>query len=847
MRDALFRRLHGWLLLLLLWLPALPAAALTITQSFMTNSAPGWVLGGSAVLTSGGADPAGQGWLRLTSAATNQSGFAYYNTAYSTANGFLIEFEYGSWGGTSADGFVVFLFDGATPTFNIGDFGGSLGYANGCSPAPGLSRAYVGIAFDEYGNFSNPADRCKNGGPGQRANSVTVRGEGNGVDNNANYFYLTHNQLPLATQRIDCPSSSCGTSRPNPASYYRKVRILMYPSGGSYTLQVEMQFVQGDPFETVISTYTLPTPIYPTLKIGFSAATGGSTNNHEIRNLSIDVFDALADKQATGGFNGTLFGGGTVPYVVNVTNNGPDTETGPISVSSTLPTSLSYAGFTPSGSWGCSNAGQLVTCTHPGPLASGASLAQLRFDVNVAPSAAGTFVTSTATVSGTVFDHIASNNTVSSTRFVYGGSGSGVKNLYTYFNSATGGNANTLQRIVPSANSTTGILNGNNISTPWMQLTPALVKPLTISSSNIAIPLCMTRAGAGTGSRNARIELDVVNAGGTTVAGPTQQNVTGVFVPNNNTPRTVTFSVVPPLTTIPAGHRLRLRITNTSGASNQQFQVSSSNASCGGGLSRLELNASTVINVDSVGVYTAAYPAGALVSSFVYDNGTTLWLRTVISDPFGSFDITGADYRLFNNANSQVGSTVAMTLANDNAAAGERTYQTSFVTPAWTGSTYSLQVTGKEGTEGTVTHVNAANLQVRPLPPMLAVTKLASQSSAAPGTDITYTVQMSNTGTGNAIDVILRDDVSPFTVFRLNTYGAGQHVQFVDGAPTSGLAPGTVQFSNDGGLTYTYTPSSGAGGAPAGYDGNVTHLRLPFSGSMPPGRNFSVNYVLRVR
>jgi len=299
----------------------------------------------------------------------------------------------------------------------------------------------------------------------------------------ANYAYLTHNQLSTATQRIDCPSSQCGTSRPSPLSYYRKVRILMYPSGGTYNVQVEMQFVQGDPYETVISTYTLPTPIYPSLKIGFSAATGGSTNNHEIRNLTIDVFDAIADKQITGGFNGTLFAGSQVPYLVNVTNNGPDTDTGPVTVTSTLPAALGYAGFSSSGSWSCTNSGQLVTCQHPGPLAPGAALATLTLQLNIAAGAAGTSLTNTAAVSGNVFDYVFGNNSVSSTRFVYGGGASGVKNLYMYFSNA-GGNANTLRRVVPVTDSTSGNI-AQNASTPWMVLTPALVRPFTLSAGTI--------------------------------------------------------------------------------------------------------------------------------------------------------------------------------------------------------------------------------------------------------------------------------------------------------------------------------------------------------------------------
>ncbi|MDP2226523.1 MAG: hypothetical protein Q8J78_03490 [Moraxellaceae bacterium] len=849
LHPGFFRHLPSRLLLaLLLWLFALGTQAATITQSFMTNSAPGWVFGGSAILTSGGADPANNGWLRLTSATTNQAGFAYYNTAYTTANGFLIEFDYGSWGGTSADGFTLFLFDGATPTFNIGDFGGSLGYANGCSPAPGLSRAYIGIAFDEYGNFTNPADRCKNGGPGQRANSVTLRGEGNGVDNGTNYAYLTHNQLPVATQRIDCPNSVAGctsaTVRPTTAVYSRRVRVLMYPSGGSYVVQVEMQFVDGDPYDTVISTYTLPTPIYPTLKIGFAGATGGSTNNHELRNLTIDVFDALADKQATGGFNGTLFAGSQIPYQVNVTNNGFNTETGPITVSSTLPASLGYAGFVPSGSWSCSNAGQLVTCTHPGPLGVGASLAQLTLNLNIAPAAAGTTITNNATVSGAVFDHISSNNTVTSSRFVYGASASGVKSLYMYFNSAGGGNANTLRRIVPASDSLSGDI-AQNAYTPWMPLTPATVRPLTISAGTIQIPVCLARTGSGTLNRNVRVELATV---GSTVTTLGAQTISNAFTPNDAAWRTITFTIpIAAAVNLAAGTQIRVRLQNLSTSSTRLIAARSFVAACGTGYSRADITTSTVINVDSVGVYSAAYPGGTLVSSFVYDNGTTLWLRSVVSDPFGSFDITGADYRLFDSSNTQVGGTVALTQVNDNVAAGQRTYQTSFVTPTWTGSTYSLQVTGKEGTEGTVTHVSAGSLQVRPLPPMLSVTKLASQSNAAPGTDITYTVQMSNTGTGNAIDVILADDTSPFTAFKLDTYGAGVHIQFVDGSPASGLTMGIPQYSNDNGSTFTYTPTSGGGGASVGYDANVTNIRIPLSGSMPPTRNFSVNYALRIR
>jgi hypothetical protein len=58
---------------------------------------------------------------------------------------------------------------------------------------------------------------------------------------------------------------------------------------------------------------------------------------------------------------------------------------------------------------------------------------------------------------------------------------------------------------------------------------------------------------------------------------------------------------------------------------------------------------------------------------------------------------------------------------------------------------------------------------------------------------------------------------------------------------------GVPEYSDDQGATWSYVPSSGGGGAPAGYDGNVTHARVPFTGSLPPGGNFQINYEVQVR
>lgn len=131
-----------------------------MNESFQGSAftAPNWHTGGSAFLTaSNGTDTAGNGWLRLTSASTTQFGYAIDDTAFPSSNGILVDFDYATYGGTGADGLSFFLYDGSTPfdgTFHVGAAGGSLGYAP-CSTNTGVPNAYIGVGFDEFGNFTN--------------------------------------------------------------------------------------------------------------------------------------------------------------------------------------------------------------------------------------------------------------------------------------------------------------------------------------------------------------------------------------------------------------------------------------------------------------------------------------------------------------------------------------------------------------------------------------------------------------------------------------------------------------------------------------------------------------------
>ncbi|MBW4658989.1 MAG: DUF4347 domain-containing protein [Drouetiella hepatica Uher 2000/2452] len=226
-------------------------------------------------------DPVGNGTLRLTTTRTDQAAFVVYNSPISATGGLQITFDFFSYGGTGADGITFFLIDGAANPTAGGAFGGSIGYANRSTPiaVPGIAGGYLGIALDEFGNFSNPSEG-RIGGPGQTPDSVSVRGsQANG------YQYLTGTgTLPFS---IDNPGA--GATRENS----KRTAQIDLTAAGVLTVQVDGNgdgdFVDaGEQAITNFNVAAVNGALPTSFKFGFASGTGNQTNIHEIRNLVID-------------------------------------------------------------------------------------------------------------------------------------------------------------------------------------------------------------------------------------------------------------------------------------------------------------------------------------------------------------------------------------------------------------------------------------------------------------------------------------------------------------------------------------------------------------------------------
>jgi type IV pilus assembly protein PilY1 len=281
-------------------------------------------------------DTTGQGALRLTNNTNYETGAIASGFTFPTGSGVNITFVTTTYGGNGADGMTFFLMDGSvTPTAtytgnSLGASGGSLGYScsNGNPTFDGLYGGYIGVGIDEYGNFQNKGDNTS-GGPVFRPNSVSVRGKGNVSWKwlNANYpnYYpsslsassiasAVHNTCSTNTlwNYSNGNSSNTGTALPAYSNYLPipnpNANDGSYPalsntfwsttnsrsSANTLTYQLtittdnllSLQYsYNGGFYQSVLNNLSITNsngPIPSTLRFGFTGATGGLNNIHEV-------------------------------------------------------------------------------------------------------------------------------------------------------------------------------------------------------------------------------------------------------------------------------------------------------------------------------------------------------------------------------------------------------------------------------------------------------------------------------------------------------------------------------------------------------------------------------------
>ncbi|MEZ5515180.1 MAG: hypothetical protein R3F58_15070 [Steroidobacteraceae bacterium] len=391
-----------------------------------------------------------------------------------------------------------------------------------------------------------------------------------------------------------------------------------------------------------------------------------------------------------------------------------------------------------------------------------------------------------------------------------------------------------LSRNPPAAAETDQAISGGSSAT-WT-LTPLLQTGISIAANDISIRLWLRRSGGGGASRQLTVTLS------NSVTGSIGTDTRSYTVPNGS-PAEFQF-VIPNAAVLafPSGSTFSLTIAQISPSSSGPQTRIYPNGTGVNNYSRIELDSNTVINVDSVLAYDAAFAGGAVAPNFA--PGATAYLRTVISDPFGSFDIASAAVTVLDPGSTPIVSNIAMTKVADSGAA-TATYEMPFaIPPGAAPGVWTVRVIGTEGTEGLVTDLGVGTFSVQLPAPALRVQKTSAALSdplnnttnprRIPRGVVRYDISVTNTGPGtvDASSLVITDRIPDDTALYVAT-NSGPPIEFIDGSPASGLTynPAShVSYSNQptGGPPYNYTPTPD----PDGFDDAVRGVRVAPAGTM---------------
>ncbi|EAT12005.1 hypothetical protein HF888_11520 [Bermanella marisrubri] len=459
---------------------------------------------------------------------------------------------------------------------------------------------------------------------------------------------------------------------------------------------------------------------------------------------------------------------------------------------------------------------------------------------------------------------------------------SGNKQLYLNNNS-------TMSRERPSnLNGTVDIARG--LSQTW-ELTPALQDDLTFSLDDALLEVNLKGNGIRTGNFSGtqtsyqaeyNLLLTLSDSNGNVLA---QRALT---VSPNNTNFTLQSSLLEnslgsQSAQLSSGQNLLLTITNNSntfrnffysydpGAISIKVREAISSTALADGYSALILNAQTVINVDSIEVWSEPFQdndndgiddSGAQLTTSSQPD-TQLSVRATVSDPFGAFDISS----VFITVNNASISNQAMVEIDDKIAdntTATKTFET-IITLAEEDETlgnWNISVIANEGIEGDVSHARSSNFMVLPFQPNVNLSKTievindpingplsaGNKPKAIPGAEIQYTISAINTGRGksDANSIVLQDEIpqnADLFIGQLSCSNRGPGsglgpICFEDGATPneSGLTydfnsitnlSDDIAFSVDG-SDFSYEPSDEGDG----YDSNIRFIRISPSGEL---------------
>ena len=155
------------------------------------------------------------------------------------------------------------------------------------------------------------------------------------------------------------------------------------------------------------------------------------------------------------------------------------------------------------------------------------------------------------------------------------------------------------------------------------------------------------------------------------------------------------------------------------------------------------------------------------------------------------------------------------------------------------GTIDTLKLTGRS--VGNPVKTSTGVLVVTVMKPVITIGKAVSPlGSQLPGTNLTFTSTLTNAGTASASTVAIVDSIPTWVEYKV----ASSSTTLPAGVTAA------IEYSNDGGLTWTYVPVSGACSAPVGFDRCVNRIRwrlLAAFSSVVPNNQGTLSFISRIR
>ena len=299
---------------------------------------------------------------------------------------------------------------------------------------------------------------------------------------------------------------------------------------------------------------------------------------------------------------------------------------------------------------------------------------------------------------------------------------------------------------------------------------------------------------------------------------------------------------------------VELAVTNESDLSNGLPGTVFYYAVYTGGMTDGEIStdaAALLADDDNVTYTVAVTPDGVDTLKVLPSNGTPYSYRLTINNGSSVID----DFELFGfpgdvvtalTVDSILGPSVTQGAAPDSALITGIPASTSDSAFVWysvanvaAGTLDSLYVEARSSSSSAVSDSGWVFIEVAK--PNLTTGKAVNPSGTQlPGTDLTYTVTITNDGNYDATGVVITDSLAVELDFKVGSV--------VNNLP-SGVSA-TVEYSDDAGSTWTYVPVSTGCGAPATYDSCVTYIRWTLQNDLSyvgPDNTGNVEFVTRIQ